>query len=78
MATLAIPCRSLSLLERPARAYPVMLEPDEVGKRYKGYANRNQKNIVAHKIRKDHQGEATYERDDGSLLLAIDEEAKSY
>jgi hypothetical protein len=68
----------LSLHERPARAYPVPLESDEVGKRYKSNANGYQDNIVAHKIRKDHQGEATYERDDGSLLLAIDEEAKSY
>jgi hypothetical protein len=78
VATLAISCRSFSLLERSARAYPVLLEPEEVGKRYKHNANGYQDNVVPHKIRKDNKGEPTYERDDGSLLLAIDEEAKSY
>lgn len=67
------PVRALCL-----RAYSVLLEPDEVGKRYKSDANRDQENIVANKIRKDHQGESAYEGDDCSLLLAIDEEAKSY
>jgi hypothetical protein len=52
------------------------LESDEVRNNNERDAYRDENIIAGHKVRKDHQGEAAGQGYDGSLLLAVQEEAE--
>jgi hypothetical protein len=52
-------------------------KPEEIGNCDEHNSDRNEQNRVGYEVGKDHQGQATDQRDNSPLFAAIDEKAKA-